>query len=69
MRAKGVTGAQLREKEVLLKKVGELKEANPMMGLRGCRLGLLYPGINKMQVQAYSFEAAIAVKKEGLSNT
>ncbi len=65
MRAKGVTGAQLREKEVLLKKVGELKEANPMMGLRGCRLGLLYPGINKMQVQAI-FEAAIAVKKEGL---
>ncbi|MBP9093424.1 pyruvate, phosphate dikinase [bacterium] len=65
MRAKGVTGAQLREKEVLLKKVGELKEANPMMGLRGCRLGLLYPGINKMQVQAI-FEAAIAVKKQGL---
>ena len=36
-----------------------------MMGLRGCRLGLLYPEINKMQVQAI-FEAAIAIKKEGL---
>lgn len=65
MRAKGTKGPELREKEVLLKKVGELKEANPMMGLRGCRLGLLYPGINKMQVQAI-FEAAIAVKKQGI---
>lgn len=65
MRAKGVKGQELRDKEVLLKKVGELKEANPMMGLRGCRLGLLYPGINKMQVQAI-FEAAIAVQKQGI---
>lgn len=65
MRAKGVKGPELRDKEVLLKKVGELKEANPMMGLRGCRLGLLYPGINKMQVQAI-FEAAIAVQKQGI---
>ncbi len=64
MRAKGIKGADLREKEVLLKKVGELKESNPMMGLRGCRLGLVYPGINRMQVQAI-FEAAIAVKKQG----
>jgi pyruvate,orthophosphate dikinase len=65
MRAKGIKGAELREKEVLLKKVGELKEANPMMGLRGCRLGLIYPGINKMQVQAI-FEAAITVKQQGI---
>jgi pyruvate, orthophosphate dikinase len=45
--------------------VTELKESNPMMGLRGCRLGLTYPEINKMQVEAI-FEAAIAVKKEGI---
>jgi pyruvate,orthophosphate dikinase len=64
MKARGTKGAQLREKEVLLQKVSELHEANPMMGLRGCRLGLLYPEINKMQVEAI-FEAAIAVKKEG----
>jgi len=36
-----------------------------MMGLRGCRLGLVYPEINEMQVRAI-FEAAVAVKKEGL---
>ncbi len=65
MRAKGTKGPQLREKEVMLQKVHELHESNPMMGLRGCRLGLVYPEINKMQVQAI-FEAAIAVKKEGL---
>jgi len=65
MRAKGVKGAQLREKETVLRKVRELHESNPMMGLRGCRLGLIYPEINKMQVQAI-FEAAIAVKREGL---
>lgn len=65
MKAKGVKGAELREKETLLHKVNELKEANPMMGLRGCRLGLMFPEINIMQVQAI-FEAAIAVKKEGM---
>ncbi|HEY9786932.1 MAG TPA: pyruvate, phosphate dikinase [Candidatus Obscuribacterales bacterium] len=64
LRAKGVKGAELREKETLLKKVSELHESNPMMGLRGCRLGLVYPEINKMQVEAI-FTAAIAVKKEG----
>jgi len=65
MRAKGVTGKQLAEKELLYKKVNELKEANPMMGLRGCRLGLINPEINKMQVEAI-FEAAVVVKKEGI---
>lgn len=64
MKARGVKGAELREKETLLRKVSELHEANPMMGLRGCRLGLLYPEINKMQVEAI-FTAAIAVKKQG----
>jgi len=65
-RAKGAKPAQLREKETLLRKVSELKESNPMMGLRGCRLGLLYPEINEMQVRAI-FEAAVAIKKEGLA--
>jgi pyruvate, orthophosphate dikinase len=65
MRASGVAGKALREKELVLRKVTELKESNPMMGLRGCRLGLTYPEINKMQVEAI-FEAAIAVKKEGI---
>jgi len=65
MRAKGVTGPELRSKETLLDKVRELIESNPMMGLRGCRLGLVFPQINKMQVRAI-FEAAIAVQKEGV---
>lgn len=65
MRAKGVSGPELRSKETLLDKVRELKESNPMMGLRGCRLGLVFPQINKMQVRAI-FEAAIAVQKEGI---
>lgn len=65
LKAKGAKPSELRERETLLKKVNELHESNPMMGLRGCRLGLIYPEINKMQVRAI-FEAAIAVKKEGL---
>ena len=65
LKAKGVTGVDLRRREALLHKVEELREANPMMGMRGCRLGLVFPEINKMQVQAI-FEAAVAVKKEGI---
>lgn len=65
LKAGGSSGQELRGKEILLRKVRELKEANPMMGLRGCRLGLCYPEINRMQVRAI-FEAAIAVKREGL---
>lgn len=43
-----------------------LSEANPMMGLRGCRLGLTYPEINEMQVRAI-FEACCDLKKEGVA--
>ncbi len=66
LKTKGVTGEELRSRELLLDKVHQLKESNPMMGLRGCRLGLMYPEINRMQVQAI-FEAAIAVQKKGLT--
>ena len=55
---------ELEAKEALLKKVSSMSESNPMMGLRGCRLGLTFPGINKMQVQAI-FEAAAWLKKQG----
>lgn len=64
LKAKGTKGAELREKEVMLQKVNELKESNPMLGFRGCRLGLIYPEINTMQVEAI-FTAAIEVQKEG----
>jgi pyruvate,orthophosphate dikinase len=43
-----------------------LREFNPMLGLRGCRLGLVHPEIYEMQTRAI-IEAAIAVKKEGVS--
>lgn len=53
-----------KEKEDLLHIVEGLSESNPMMGLRGCRLGLTYPEINVMQVRAI-FEACSDLKKEG----
>jgi len=46
-------------------KVEELKEANPMLGHRGCRLGIAYPEITAMQARAI-LEAACIVKKEGV---
>ena len=58
-------GKDAKEKEELLHIVEGLSESNPMMGLRGCRLGLTYPEINEMQVRAI-FEAACDCKKEGL---
>ena len=48
----------------LLKRVEELHEFNPMLGLRGCRLGILYPEITEMQARAI-FEAVAQVAKKG----
>lgn len=50
--------------QVIKDKVDSLSEFNPMLGFRGCRLGVVYPEINEMQVRAI-FEAAIQLKKEG----
>ena len=58
------TGKDAKEKEEMLHIVEGLSESNPMMGLRGCRLGLTYPEINEMQVRAI-FEACCDLKKEG----
>lgn len=55
---------ELAEKQELLSAVESLREANPMLGLRGCRLGITMPEITKMQVRAI-FEAACQLKKEG----
>jgi pyruvate,orthophosphate dikinase len=57
--------AELREKDELLARVNAVREQNPMLGLRGCRLGLLYPEINEMQVKAI-FRAAIKLAGEGI---
>lgn len=51
--------------EEMLHLVEKMSESNPMMGLRGCRLGLTYPEINEMQVRAI-FYAACDLKKEGV---
>jgi pyruvate,orthophosphate dikinase len=49
----------------LLKRVEELHEFNPMLGHRGCRLGITYPEITEMQARAI-FEAAVLVAKKGI---
>ncbi len=46
-------------------RVDALREANPMLGFRGCRLGIIYPEITEMQARAI-FKAAAAVAKEGI---
>ena len=46
-------------------RVNSLHETNPMLGLRGCRLGIIYPDIYQMQVRAI-IEAACTVKKKGI---
>ena len=51
--------------ETLKNRIDSLKEFNPMMGHRGCRLAITYPEIAKMQTRAV-IEAAINVKKEGI---
>jgi pyruvate,orthophosphate dikinase len=49
----------------LLKRVEQLHEFNPMLGHRGCRLGITYPEITEMQARAI-FEAAVNVAKDGV---
>ena len=56
---------QIRKKERILKRVESLREDNPMLGLRGVRLGIQIPELTIMQVRAI-FEAACIVTKEGV---
>jgi pyruvate,orthophosphate dikinase len=58
-RKMGIAPAKLREK------VESLREANPMLGFRGCRLGIIYPEITEMQARAI-FKAAAAVQQRGV---
>ncbi len=57
--------ADLAEKEKMLRAVNRLREANPMLGLRGVRLGIHMPEVTEMQVRAI-FEAACNVAAEGV---
>jgi pyruvate, orthophosphate dikinase len=54
---------ELKEKEHLLKKVRQLDEFNPMLGLRGCRLGMMHPEIYEMQAKAIFYAAAALATK------
>src|SRR5260221_11729185 len=65
MEATGPAGAELAGKRTRLNAVAAMREANPMLGLRGCRLGLLFPEINVMQTRAI-LEAAANVAREGV---
>jgi pyruvate,orthophosphate dikinase len=54
--------------QMISKRVGELHEFNPMLGHRGCRLGIVYPEISEMQARAV-FEAAAIVQKKRIRVT
>src|SRR4051812_32024108 len=62
---KDANSPRLKEARELLRRVEELHELNPMLGHRGCRLGITYPEISEMQARAI-FEAAVNVSKEGV---
>ena len=57
--------ARIEKAEHMLQRVESLREANPMLGLRGVRLGIVLPGLTRMQVRAI-FEAACQVVDEGV---
>jgi pyruvate, orthophosphate dikinase len=65
LKEKGTDPEELAKKTHLLHAVEGMREANPMMGLRGCRLSIVFPGIVEMQVKAI-LQAAVAVKKTGI---
>jgi pyruvate,orthophosphate dikinase len=57
--------ARIEEEEHMLERVESLRETNPMLGLRGVRLGIMLPGLTRMQVRAI-FEAACQVADDGV---
>jgi len=65
MKQKKAPKKKIAEKEKLLQRVEDLHEFNPMLGLRGCRLGIVYPEITEMQARAI-IQAAVNVAKKGV---
>jgi pyruvate,orthophosphate dikinase len=65
-RLQGIDPENIHRLEELLLRVQQLSESNPMMGLRGCRLGIVHPEIIVMQVKAI-MRAALRVKAEGIT--
>jgi len=64
LRVRGNNPQLLKEKELLLEQVTRLHEVNPMMGHRGCRLGITYPEVYEMQMYAI-FHAASRLTRDG----
>ncbi len=62
---KGVESPEFKERDALLRRVQQLHEQNPMLGLRVCRLGIVFPEIYEMQVRAI-FEAACELRRAGV---
>ena len=57
---------EIKKKNKVISLIRSLSEENPMMGLRGCRLGIVWPEINEMQVKAI-FQAACELKLQGIN--
>jgi len=66
LKLKGGSEELLKEKEAIMQRVEELKEVNPMLGHRGCRLSITMPDVARMQVRAI-LEAAIECQDAGIS--
>ncbi|MCL2680009.1 MAG: pyruvate, phosphate dikinase [Coriobacteriia bacterium] len=66
LEAAGASNEELAPKRKLLTQIDSLSEMNPMLGTRGCRLGILFPELYGIQVRAIT-EAACALKKRGLN--
>ncbi len=61
----GASAEELTARRHLLAQIDTMAEANPMLGLRGCRLGIMFPEIYAMQVRAIA-RAACQLKARGL---
>ena len=66
LKLQGGDKKEIEEKEKLLARIVDLREMNPMLGHRGCRLGITFPEIYKMQVRAI-FKAAAELVKQGVN--
>jgi len=64
--AAGASAEELAPKRTLLARIDAMSEANPMLGLRGCRLGIVHPELYALQVEAIT-RAACELKKKGLN--
>ena len=65
LRCTGEDPQELKRQEKILQVINSLWEVNPMMGLRGCRAGIMYKGLTEMQTRAY-FQAACRCAKRGI---